>query len=117
MAGFDTARSLWSWTAVDGVEGGRAAAILKMHHSLDDGIGGMQLATELFDLASDAPEPDDAPAAPAPESPSRAGVLLEALGYDVRRVREVTRWVISATPGHAGASPGLELRRARHTAR
>ena len=87
MAGFDTARPLWSWTTVDGLEGGGAAAILKMHHSLTDGIGGMRLATELFDLASDAPEPDDAPAVPAPESPSRAGVLFEALGYDLQCAR------------------------------
>jgi hypothetical protein len=101
MAGFDVARPLWSWTTVEGLEGGGAAAILKMHHSLTDGIGGMQLATELFDLAADAPEPVDAPDAPAPEAPSRAGVVLEALGYDVRRVRETARHAFAAAPGAA----------------
>ena len=35
MEGFDTARPLWSWTTVEGLEHGRAAGILKVHHSLD----------------------------------------------------------------------------------
>ena len=119
MAGFDTARPLWSWTTVEGLEGGRAAAILKMHHSLTDGIGGMQLAAELFDLAADAPEPDDGPDAPAPESPSRAGLFLEALGYDVLRVGEFTRRAIRSAPGvaahalrHPAAAAGGTVRMA-----
>jgi len=101
MAAFDTARPLWSWTTVEGLEGGRAAAILKMHHSLTDGIGGMQLATELFDLAADAPEPDDDPDAPLPDAPRRAGIVLDALGYDVGRLLDATRRAVAAAPGLA----------------
>jgi diacylglycerol O-acyltransferase len=124
MAGFDTARPLWSWTTVEGIGLGRAAAILKMHHSLTDGIGGMQLATELFDLAADAPEPDAGPDPPAPETPSRAGMALEALGYDLQRVRTVTRQAISAAPGatvralrHPAASACDAVRTARSIVR
>ncbi len=101
MAGFDTARPLWTWTTVEGLEGGRAAAVLKVHHSLTDGIGGIQLATELFDLSPDAPEPEPGPDAPRPETPSRASLLLESLGYDVRRVIGIVREAIAAAPGAA----------------
>ncbi len=120
MAAFDPARPLWCWTTVEGLEGGRAAAILKMHHSLTDGIGGMQLATELFDLAADAPEPADDPDVPLPEAPSRTGMVLEALGYDVQRVLAVTRRTVTAAPGaaaralrHPAGATGEAVRTAR----
>ena len=113
MAAFDPARPLWCWTTVEGLEGGRAAAILKMHHSLTDGIGGMQLATELFDLAADAPEPADDPDAPLPEAPSRTGMVLEALGYDVQRVldRHPSHRHRCARRGGARAAPSRRRHR------
>jgi diacylglycerol O-acyltransferase len=120
MAAFDSARPLWSWTTVEGLEGGRAAAILKMHHSLTDGIGGMQLATELFDLAADAPEPAIVPDAPMPETPSRAGIVFEALGYDVQRARRFTKRAITAAPvaaAHALRHPAGAAGDATRTAR
>lgn len=98
MEGFDTARPLWSWTTVEGLEHGRGAAILKVHHALTDGIGGMRLAAELFDFESGAPEPDAGPDPPAPESPGRARLALEALLYDATRLAGCTRRGILATP-------------------
>ncbi len=53
MSGFDRTRPLWEFTLVEGLEGGRAAVIMKMHHSLTDGIGGVQLALALFDAEAD----------------------------------------------------------------
>jgi diacylglycerol O-acyltransferase / wax synthase len=50
MAGFDRARPLWEYTVVDGLEGGRAAFVIKVHHSMTDGVGGMKLLMMLFDL-------------------------------------------------------------------
>ena len=61
MAGFDRARPLWEYTVVDGLEGGRAALVLKVHHSMTDGVGGMKLLMMLFDLERD----------PGPPGPSR----------------------------------------------
>lgn len=49
MSGFDRARPLWEFTLVEGLEGGRAALIQKVHHSVTDGVGGVKLAMELFD--------------------------------------------------------------------
>ena len=98
MTGFDTARPLWSWTTVEGLEHGRAAAILKLHHALTDGIGGMQLAAELFDFEPGAPEPDPGPDPPEPENPGRVGLALEALCYDGTRFLGVARRGILAAP-------------------
>jgi diacylglycerol O-acyltransferase / wax synthase len=90
MAGFDLARPLWEWTLTDGLEGGRAAVVLKIHHSLTDGIGGMQLAATLFDLeptARSEPMPD----APRPEHFSTLGMITDALSYNLGRLSGFAR--------------------------
>lgn len=56
MADFDRARPLWEVTLVDGLEDGQAALVLKFHHALTDGIGGVQIAMTLFDLTPDVAE-------------------------------------------------------------
>jgi diacylglycerol O-acyltransferase / wax synthase len=48
-APFDVARPLWELTVVDGVAGGRAAFALRFHHTVTDGVGGIELARQLFD--------------------------------------------------------------------
>lgn len=55
MQGFDRARPLWEATVVDGLANGRTAIILKIHHAITDGVGGVQLMLEVFDLTPDAP--------------------------------------------------------------
>src|SRR5262249_55441501 len=49
MTAFDRARPLWRFTLVEGLSGDRAALVMKVHHSLTDGLGGMQLMLTLFD--------------------------------------------------------------------
>lgn len=48
---FDPARPLWECDVVDGLAAGRAAFVLKFHHSVTDGVGGIELARALFDVA------------------------------------------------------------------
>jgi diacylglycerol O-acyltransferase len=55
MEDFDRARPLWEATLIDGLENDGAAMVLKFHHALTDGIGGIQIGMILFDL-SEAPE-------------------------------------------------------------
>ncbi len=43
MTPFDRTRPLWEGTLIEGLEGGRAAYLLKLHHSLTDGMGAIQL--------------------------------------------------------------------------
>jgi WS/DGAT/MGAT family acyltransferase len=40
---FDRTRPLWEATLIEGLEGGGAAYLLKLHHSLTDGLGAIQL--------------------------------------------------------------------------
>ena len=43
-------RPLWEIWLIDGLEGGRVAMMEKLHHSMADGLGGVELVTVLFDL-------------------------------------------------------------------
>ena len=51
MEDFDRARPLWTVTLIDGLEDGGAAVLCKFHHSLTDGVGGVQIGMTLFDLS------------------------------------------------------------------
>lgn len=60
MAPFDRNRAPWEATLVEGLQGGRAAYILKMHHATTDGMGIVQLMSRVFSRDRDAaqrPEP------------------------------------------------------------
>ena len=46
----DRSKPLWETWLIEGLEGNRFALISKTHHSLIDGIAGVDLATVLFDL-------------------------------------------------------------------
>lgn len=48
MAPFDKARSPWEAVVVEGLEGGRGAYILKLHHATSDGLGIIQLLTRVL---------------------------------------------------------------------
>jgi WS/DGAT/MGAT family acyltransferase len=49
MTAFDKDRPLWEFTVLDGLADGAAALVIKVHHSLTDGVGGMQLTREITD--------------------------------------------------------------------
>ncbi len=66
---FDRTRPLWQMYVIEGLRGGKAALLAKLHHTIVDGEAGVQLALEYLDFQRDAPEP--APL-PAPE-PMAAG--------------------------------------------
>jgi len=45
----DRARPLWELTVVEGLAGGRAAVLQRLHHTLTDGVGGMRLLRSLLE--------------------------------------------------------------------
>ena len=47
---FDRDRPLWEMALVQGWDGPRSAVIIKLHHAITDGVGGMAMAASLFDL-------------------------------------------------------------------
>lgn len=53
----DRTRPLWQFVVVEGLRGGKAAMIQKMHHAITDGERGVQLALQYMDFERDAPEP------------------------------------------------------------
>lgn len=54
---FDPTRPLWQFWIVDGLRGGKGALIEKLHHTIVDGEGGVQLSMQFLDLEREAPEP------------------------------------------------------------
>lgn len=54
---FDRTRPLWQFVVVEGLRGGKAALIEKLHHTITDGERGVQLSLEFLDFERDAPEP------------------------------------------------------------
>lgn len=54
---FDRTRPLWQFTVVEGMRGGKAAVIQKMHHTITDGERGVELSLQYLDFERDAPEP------------------------------------------------------------
>jgi WS/DGAT/MGAT family acyltransferase len=81
MTPFDRARPLWEAVLVEGLEGGRAAYLFKIHHSVTDGLGGVQLLSLLHSRHRE-PSPRK-PMPPPPEGESISP--LSALGEQVRR--------------------------------
>lgn len=79
MDAFDRDRPLWEFTLVEGLKDGRAAFVIKIHHSLSDGVGGMRLLTVLFDLEREAGDLGPMPPAPTGEAPGMAGLATEAV--------------------------------------
>jgi WS/DGAT/MGAT family acyltransferase len=66
----DRARPLWEFTVIDGLQGGRAALLQKVHHTITDGEGGLRLSLAMVDFERD-PEPADVPAADEPPPAAR----------------------------------------------
>lgn len=99
MASFDRSRPLWEFELVEGLRGGGAALIQKIHHSVADGIAGLRLAAALLDLerapapAADRPEADEEEPAEAPSRarPHPAQAALSGLGAAVSSVATAVR--------------------------
>ncbi len=107
-AAFDRARPLWEFTLIEGLEGGRAALAMKVHHSVTDGVGGMALLTELVDLERDPVVNPDAemPAVPAPESFTTTALVRDSFAHNRRR----TVGIVSRVPGTMIRATGTALR-------
>ena len=93
MGEFDHARPLWQVTLVDGLADGGAALVCKLHHSLTDGIGGVQIAMLLFDPTEHPQDLGPLPPEPAAEAPGRLSGLRHWAHYDAGLVR--TAWDVT----------------------
>lgn len=99
MTPFDRARSPWEVVLVEGLNDGRAVYLLKLHHTLTDGQGGVQLLGLLHSRKRE-PSPDKPmPEPPAPEHVTPPGVLGEQLARRVRDAPRELRALASRTVG------------------
>lgn len=121
MDPFDRTRPLWEFVVIDGLRGGKAAMMQRLHHTITDGQGGLRLSMEFIDFERDAP-PRPAVAAPDPPTPDGggiAGALGDAIGHVARRQVGVARRTIDgaldavAHPTHlvGGANAGYDIAR------
>jgi len=68
---FDRTRPLWEFVVVEGLQGGRAAMIQRLHHTITDGEGGIRLSVEFLDFAREpAPATSARPAEGSEPDPS-----------------------------------------------
>ena len=109
----DPARPMWTVTAVDGLDDGRAALITKMHHTISDGVGAIRLSAMFTDLE---PHPDrsgeevavsggDGDAAgPVTPPPSLADVAFDAARRPLAMGRQAVVGTIGALGNPVGAA-------------
>jgi WS/DGAT/MGAT family acyltransferase len=74
----DQDRPLWELVMVEALEGDRWALIVKIHHCMADGIGGVELLGLILDASPDVDVVPTLPWRPEP-APSRLDLLLKSL--------------------------------------
>ena len=110
MQGFDHDRPLWEMTVIEGLTGDRAAVVMKIHHSITDGVGAVKIGMVLFDLERTPPCPPPALGdAPKVHVLNRFERFRDALDHEGRPSRN------SAPPWHL--RPACCVRRPRRSVR
>jgi diacylglycerol O-acyltransferase len=99
MAGLDRDRPLWEFTFIEGLEGGQTALVMKLHHSLTDGVGGMDIARLLFDVEPDPGDLGPLPEAPVGEHLGTVDLARDALGYDWSQLFDFSKRHLASAVG------------------
>jgi len=108
MGAFDKDRPLWEFTLVEGLDGGHAAFVQKVHHSFTDGVGAVALARLLLDTERD-PAPHRHRAhhagtgADGHTDDHRTGLesIIDSITADLRRTAGLSLRGARALPGMA----------------
>lgn len=95
---FDRTRPLWQFIVLDGLEGGRGAVAMKIHHVVADGQGSLRLVAGFTDLVRDQAHPDVGEIKLAePESESDQHNLVgDLVGGAMRRPMNVGKALLDA---------------------
>jgi len=116
-------RPLWQLLVIEGLDDGRAAVALKVHHALADGVSGAETFASLFDISPEV----RAPAPRAASTESDAATVITSFGLvreGVQRVlarpltvfESIGSWVTRLfTIGRAGVNVIVMHRRHRAT--
>ena len=108
----DRTKPLWEIWLVEGLEDGRFALIIKTHHSLVDGVSGLDITAVLFDLERD-PPPEEGGEDRWKAQPEPSGADLIAAG-----VRDLARAPVGLAERALGAlrDPAHTVSEAREAA-
>jgi len=116
---FDRTRPLWQFVVIEGLDGDRAVLVEKLHHSIADGEGSVQLSLQFFDFERDAPEPAPLSWEPSSDSSSMLDVdlwramLAGPLKLPVAVVKQIRDLV--ADPGQIPANGSATIDSLRST--
>lgn len=104
----DRSKPLWESWLVEGLEGDRFALIFKTHHSLVDGVSGVDLATVLLDLERNA-DPSGGELEPwrPHREPTPAELILAGLRGAVTTAMEVAERAVQAARNPTTAAQRL----------
>ena len=111
----DRSRPLWENWLVEGLEGDRFALISKTHHSLVDGVAGVDLATVLFD-AEPNPDPADSSTELEPWQPRAEPSTAELALAGVRGLVGAAAGLAGRLVSGAAVSPEATLMKLRDAA-
>ncbi len=91
MQSFDKARPLWEFTVVEGLVEHASAMIAKVHHTITDGVGGIELMLELLDLEREPATTADMPTTPVGRVLNQKERFRDALAHELQRRRDTTK--------------------------
>ncbi len=122
---FDRTRPLWEFVVIEGLEGGRAAMVQKMHHTITDGEGGIRMSEQFIDITRDAPDIDEITITSAPPPPDAHifETAAETFAHSWRRTLGITQRAVAETtdailhPMKLVNLPGDVIEMARSTVR
>ncbi|MBL8776107.1 MAG: DUF1298 domain-containing protein [Acidimicrobiales bacterium] len=102
MQGFDRARPLWEYTVVEGLQDGRAGLVMKIHHAITDGVGGVALMLATFDLEHEPGDRGPVPEAPAVHVMNQRERFLDAMAHEGRRGAGIAKRSVGTVVGALG---------------
>ncbi len=76
----DISRPLWTATLVEGLADGKAAALLHVSHAVTDGVGGVQMFAEIYDLERDPPAKPTSPL-PVPQDLTSNDLMRQGINH------------------------------------
>jgi WS/DGAT/MGAT family acyltransferase len=96
---FDRTRPLWEFVVVEGLDGGRAAMIQKLHHAIADGEGSIRMSEQFIDLERDATLSIVPPRAVSSDASGGGAVggAVDTLTHNLRRGVGVARRAVGAS--------------------
>src|ERR1700742_5040245 len=102
----DISRPLWTATLVEGLADGRAATLMHVSHAVTDGVGGVEMFAEIYDVERDPPA-RPMPPLPIPQDLSPNDLMRQGINHLPMAILGGTLGAVSGVVSAAGRG-GLE---------